>query len=846
MKNLAIGCLICISVGTNVWGRIINVPDDYATIQAGIDYSNDGDTVQVWPGTYRENIDFGGHNIVLASRYLLSGDTIFIHTTIIDGRSVRNSVTFDDFEDSTTVLAGFTIRNGYGGNGGGIFSFLADPVIRNNIIRSNNAQNGAGIYLGYSRAQVFDNFIGGNAAQGIGGGVRCFFSDVRLSSNKIIGNSAASGGGIAGNNSVLQITGNAIAENVVRGWPYTGGGIIIDYDSDVSMSNNTLCWNMADSGGGIYCGHNSMLNVSNCILWGNALQELHLRGGATMAMSYCDVRGGYGAEGNIDAEPLLVRPHRGDFRICLSSPCIDAGDPDILDPDGSRSDMGIYYWDHPDCNLGWRWYVSSSGNDITGDGTYSNPFGTIQHGVDMTRYGDTVIVGQGAYYQNVMIVGKRITVGSNYLFTQDSLDVVRTIIHGDTTAPTVYSVGCDSLSLLAGFSINGGKRYGVRCFSSAMTIRHNFFINGTVGAIECLYSTSRITRNLVNNCTYYNGAFNSKGSNQLIDYNRFLRANMDLDSCQAEIVYNTIINESDDWDDGGIRAWRTSGTIAYNLIKGHELIAGGGGGISCTGSKFVIRNNLILDNDVRNQRGGGIYCSYDDTTIIMNNVFSGNKAGHGGAVSSWRSATYLINNILWGDSASTRGNEIDTSGDTWVSASYCDIRGGWEGVGNIDIDPGFRDPAAGDFHLQSINCGNVADSPCIDTGNPEYADSLLACGWGLGATRSDMGAYSGTIPSWVFVAEQESQLPVAFSLTQNYPNPFNAGTMIQYELMEAGDVDLVIFDILGKQILDLKVGWKPAGAYSLRWDAAKLPSGVYFCRLNVGGRSITRKMVLLR
>ena len=62
---------------------IINIPDDYPTIQEGIDASIDGDTVLVQPGTYVENINFNGHNVVLGSLFLTTEDTIYISQTKI-------------------------------------------------------------------------------------------------------------------------------------------------------------------------------------------------------------------------------------------------------------------------------------------------------------------------------------------------------------------------------------------------------------------------------------------------------------------------------------------------------------------------------------------------------------------------------------------------------------------------------------------------------------------------------------------------------------------------------------------------------------------------------------------
>jgi len=62
-------------------------------------------------------------------------------------------------------------------------------------------------------------------------------------------------------------------------------------------------------------------------------------------VAYCDVQGGWEGLGNIDADPIFVGPEREDFNIRWHSPCIDAGDPDFpLDPDGTRSDIGAFYF----------------------------------------------------------------------------------------------------------------------------------------------------------------------------------------------------------------------------------------------------------------------------------------------------------------------------------------------------------------------------------------------------------------------------------------------------------------------------------------------------------------------
>jgi len=82
-------------------------------------------------------------------------------------------------------------------------------------------------------------------------------------------------------------------------------------------------------------------------LWGDTAPnglEIYDSGG-NLIVTYCDVQGGWPGTGNIDADPIFVGPEMDDFHLRWRSPCIDAGDPDFpLDPDGTRSDIGAFYF----------------------------------------------------------------------------------------------------------------------------------------------------------------------------------------------------------------------------------------------------------------------------------------------------------------------------------------------------------------------------------------------------------------------------------------------------------------------------------------------------------------------
>ena len=94
--------------------------------------------------------------------------------------------------------------------------------------------------------------------------------------------------------------------------------------------------------------------------------------------------------------------------------------------------------------------------------------------------------------------------------------------------------------------------------------------------------------------------------------------------------------------------------------------------------------------------------------------------------------------------------------------------------------------------------------------------------------------------------------PAEYSLKQNYPNPFNPATKIKYDLPNDNFVTIKIYDILGKELLSLVNEFKPAGSYSVTFDAANYPSGVYYYKIKTGSHSgagsfvQVRKMILIK
>jgi parallel beta-helix repeat protein len=243
---------------------IINIPADYPTIQHGISASSYGDTVLVQPGTYIENIDFNGSKITLGSLFLTTGDTSYIEQTIIDGDSAGSVVVFENGEDSSTTITGFTIQRGENLDyAAGINCYnSSNPRISYNYIRGNNGDRGSGIDCREnSSPYVYKNIIEDN--YGIwGSGVYCYYSSPIITDNIIRNNSSGDYGIIFSYNGLPVISNNIIIANVVD--DEYSGMIHIEYGSAV-IFNNVINNNSSQ---GIYCQY-----ADSSIIFNNSISE---------------------------------------------------------------------------------------------------------------------------------------------------------------------------------------------------------------------------------------------------------------------------------------------------------------------------------------------------------------------------------------------------------------------------------------------------------------------------------------------------------------------------------------------------------------------------------------------
>lgn len=106
-------------------------------------------------------------------------------------------------------------------------------------------------------------------------------------------------------------------------------------------------------------------------------------------------------------------------------------------------------------------------------------------------------------------------------------------------------------------------------------------------------------------------------------------------------------------------------------------------------------------------------------------------------------------------------------------------------------------------------------------------------------TNSDFGTITG-------VHRIQSPHPKLYTLDQNFPNPFNPTTTIRYTVPNTGTVTIAVYNILGQEVATLVNMRQSAGTYTVKFDASKFASGVYFYRLTAGSFHSVKKMMLLK
>ena len=261
-------------------GATLQVPAEYATIQAAIDATTNGDVVEIADGTYtgsgNKDLDFGGRAITVRSA---SGNPALC---IIDCEHAGRGFYFHNGEQLDAVVEGLTITNGHVDSGspgyhrgGGVHCVTSSPTLRNCVIAKNSTTgwhgDGGGVYCSNQSSPTLDNcIIRGNSVLSPfsdGGGLFCYGASSPVMNNCTISENLAwqRGGGIYCHQEGSPVLTNCTVNGNAAS---SGGGLCCYYDASPALIKCRISGNSASSGGGIYFLESTGTFI-NCSISGN-------------------------------------------------------------------------------------------------------------------------------------------------------------------------------------------------------------------------------------------------------------------------------------------------------------------------------------------------------------------------------------------------------------------------------------------------------------------------------------------------------------------------------------------------------------------------------------------------
>ncbi len=778
----------------------------YNKIQDGINAAAILD-LEVWveQGTYKENI-------VLANNVQIFGGFNGTETYKIERRYLKNVTTIDGGKNGPTVLAasginrtavldGFVIING---SQSGVKIDRGGPTIRNNIIKDNSASWGGGIYM-----------IGG-----------MFEADPLILNNLIYNNRATWGDGIYANNSWATVRNNTIVAN----GDMNGTGIeAIGY------------WNPSPT-------------IINCIIWNNGddLAE-------TAYATFSSVQDGDTGTGNLSDDPSFVNALEYNYFLNQNSPCIDNGSPNTPnDPDGTRSDIGAFYYDR-------QASLAIIGGIVT-DISNNKPLTEGRIILSGIKQDTTILDSEGRY---VFAVPE----GDNYFIKAIVLNhapkltgTLSASIGSRTEVDLQLDPIVDSKRLYPprNLGIDSEKEYlTLKWMTPIQELGYDDgHYESSLGftATGGILVTGPFEINHPLEITKIRTAFNGENAN---------------DQFMVIVYYDSLGNDT-----------KPSNLQSKYYFGPHTIDFNG------TYQEIALEPNILYLK--QGQFFVGVKQLADRPMyLLFDNDGPSSKSFYGDETSAEYES--ISEAHMWGTFA-IRVEVVETNTQAFsISSQMVLNRNGQEQL-YFSEKTKFNQP------LKLIQKGFIAEKQkflskqgLFHSNATEHENMLDLVGYGVYASESSpvvlssenlisylksdrtscqidsltpQKDYNFIISAIYNQGESEPSneatgmitevyehdrfaIPLSFQLNQNFPNPFNPETTIRYQLLKASEVKLEIYNLLGQRVTMLVEEKQPTGKYSVKWNGKddsgrNVASGIYLFQLKTEEFIKTRKLTLIR
>jgi hypothetical protein len=730
---------------------------------------------------------------------------------------------------SDIQLIGNVFSNNIADAGGAIYIYESDPILIDNVVENNYARYGGAIDVQTKSHPIFiDNHIINNSSSEAGGAISIGGDSVVATFHECIlsGNSSHFGGAINAWNAELQFTNCKLTDNAAH---WIGGGIHADY-STIEINNTYFEYDTAYVFGGAMGVYYSDVCITDSRLTDNSARVLgggiHSDYGNINIINTTFERDTSGQRGG------GISIWQGELKVENSEVIHNTA---VYDGGAICSDSSTVVINNSSFMLN---VAMNNGGAIN-----------IDRG--------SIALKQSEFAQNASQWGGAISTGSSAIEVRDCLFNENASEHGGALCVGYSNAVLHNVSFVQNTSIWGGGISSTNCdvvIDSCLFIQNT--VTGEAGALEYIVDSLQYNKQLTVHITdsefIDNISSNYYGSVKIMQTNSVLplftvrmdknvfrgnRANSIaalrfIGNIEDILVTNSIFDNNHTTTNTSIfNASQGARVKVYNVLFCNNYPRAASLNI---GARIDFINCTFVNNNGSTNSGLGI--RNNSEALVMNSIFWGNGT----------KPIQLVTVDANGNAVTVIHSDIQFGPDS-ISVSDSLSIVNWS-VGNITADPLFVDPGNNQYGLNER-------SPCISAG----IDSIEFAGrWYYAplidiegnrrpypvGTMPDMGAYESDY--LVNIVNENYHLPQNYSLYQNYPNPCNPSTTISWQIPEANNVTLKIFDILGREVATLVDESRIVGRYDTEFEASSLPSGVYIYRLQAGEYVESKKMLLLK